>query len=46
MTRRRWEDKIKMDIREVGWGHGLDDLAQDRDRYRALVNAMTNLRVP
>jgi hypothetical protein len=38
--RRRWEDNIKMDLREVGWG-GMDriNLAQDRDRWRALVNA-------
>jgi hypothetical protein len=45
--RRRWEDNIKMDVREVGWG-GMDwiSLAQDRDRWRALVNAVMNLRVP
>jgi hypothetical protein len=45
--RRRWEDNIKMDLREVGWG-GMDwmNLAQDRDRWRALVNAVMNLRVP
>jgi hypothetical protein len=42
----RWEDNIKMDVREVGWG-GMDwiNLAQDRDRWRALVNAVMNLRV-
>ena len=44
---RRWEDNIKMDIREVGCG-GMDwmELAQARDRWRALVNAIMNLRVP
>jgi hypothetical protein len=45
--RRRWEDNVKMDLREVGWG-GMDwiSLAQDRDRWRALVNAVMNLWVP
>jgi len=45
--RRRWEDNIKMDVQEVICG-GIDwiDLAQDRDRWRALVNAVMNLRVP
>jgi hypothetical protein len=45
--KRRWEDNIKMDLREVGW-RGMDwiNLAQDRDRWRALVNAVMNLRVP
>jgi hypothetical protein len=45
--RRRWEDNIKIDLREVGWG-GMDwiNLAEDRDRWRALVNAVMNLRVP
>jgi hypothetical protein len=45
--RRRWEDNIIMDLREVGWG-GMDwiNLAQDRDRWRALVNEVMNLRVP
>ena len=46
-TRRRWEDNIKMDLKVVGCG-GMDwiDLAQDRMRWRALVNAVMNLRVP
>jgi hypothetical protein len=45
--RRRWVDDIKLDLREIGWG-GMDwiDLAQDRYRYRALVNTVMNLRVP
>jgi hypothetical protein len=44
---RRWEDNIKMDLREIGWG-GMDwiDLAQDSDQWRALVNTVMNLRVP
>jgi hypothetical protein len=44
---RRWEDNIKMDLREVGWG-GMDwiDLAQNKDRWRAVVGAVMNLRVP
>jgi hypothetical protein len=43
-SRRRWEDNIKMDLQEVGWG-GMDwiELAQNRDRWRALVNALMNL---
>jgi hypothetical protein len=44
---RRWEDNIKMDFQEVGWeGMYWIDMAQDRDRWRALVNAVMNLRVP
>jgi hypothetical protein len=46
-TRRRWEDKINMDLQEVGCGD-MDwiELAEDRDRWRTLVNAEMNLRVP
>jgi hypothetical protein len=44
--RRRWEDNIKMDLQDVGWGMDWIRLAQDRDRWRALVNAVMNLRVP
>ena len=45
--RRRWENNIKMDLHEVGCG-GTDwiELAQDRAMWRALVNAVMNLRVP
>jgi hypothetical protein len=46
IPRRRWEDDIKMDFQEVRCG-GIDwiDLAQDRDRLRALVNEVMNIRV-
>jgi len=44
--RRRWEDNIKMDLREVGGGGDWMELAQDRDRWRAFVNTMMNFRVP
>jgi hypothetical protein len=45
--RRRWVDNIKMDLRDIGWD-GMDwfDLAQDREQWRSLVNAVMNLRVP
>jgi hypothetical protein len=43
----RWMDNIKIDLRGIGWD-GMDwiDLAQDRNRRRALVNTVMNLRVP
>ena len=46
-SRRRWEDNIKMDLEEMGFGC-MDwiELAQDRDRWRALVNEVMDLRVP
>jgi hypothetical protein len=44
---RRWKDNLKTVLEEVGWG-GMDwiDLAQSRDRWRGLVNAVMNFRVP
>jgi hypothetical protein len=47
LGRPRWEDNIKMDLQKVEW-EGVDwiDMAQDRDRWRAVVNAVMNLRVP
>jgi len=47
IPRRRWEDNIKMDLQEVGYG-GMDwiDLAQDKNRWLALVNVVMSLRVP
>jgi len=44
--RRRWEDNITMGLWEVGGGGDWKELAQDRDRWRALVNTVMNLRVP
>jgi hypothetical protein len=45
--RLRWEDNIKIDLQEVGW-EDVDwiDMAQDRYRWRAVVNAVLNLRIP
>jgi hypothetical protein len=44
--RHKWEEGIRMDLREIGWG-GMEwiHLAQDRDRWRAVVSAVMNLRV-
>jgi hypothetical protein len=45
--RRRWVDNIRKDLGEVGWGDvAWIDLAKDRNRWRALVNSVLNLRVP
>jgi len=46
-SRRRWEDNIKMDLQSGMWGH-MDwiDMAEDRDRWRALANAAMNIQVP
>jgi hypothetical protein len=44
--RRRWEDGIRLDLREIGWGSAdWIHLAHDRDRWRALANTVMNLRV-
>jgi hypothetical protein len=45
--RRRWVDNVKIDLSVIGWD-GVDwvDLAQDRDKWRALVNTVMNSRVP
>jgi hypothetical protein len=46
LPRRRWVDNIKMDLLEIGWGGvGWINLAQDRDKWIVLVNAVINLRV-
>ena len=45
--RRRWKDNIKMDLQEAGGGRGdWMELAQDRDKWRALVGTVTDFRVP
>ena len=44
--RRRWEDNIKMDLQEEGGGGDWMELAQDKDRWWALVNTVMNFRVP
>jgi hypothetical protein len=44
-SRRRWENGIRMDLRETGWGVDWIQLAQDRGRWRALVDTMMNLWV-
>ena len=45
--RRRWEDNIKVDLQEVGGDRGGSmELAQDRDRWRALVGTVRDFRVP
>jgi hypothetical protein len=45
--RRRWEDNVRMNLREIGW-EGVDcmHLRQDRDQWRCLVNTVMNLQVP
>jgi hypothetical protein len=44
--RRRWVDNIRMDLGEVGWDDDWIGLSGDRNRWRALVNSVLNLRVP
>jgi hypothetical protein len=45
--RHRWEDNIKMDLRELEWsGMGWINIAQDRDHWQSLGNTVTHLRVP
>jgi hypothetical protein len=47
IPRRRWEDNIKMDLRETGW-EGVNCMRMDQDRYQclALLNTVMNIRVP
>jgi hypothetical protein len=42
----KWEDNIKMELREVGWGMDWNGLAHDVNRWRAFANAVMNLRFP
>ena len=43
----KWDDNIKMDLQQVGrWDMDWTDLAQDRDRWQAIVKVVTNLQVP
>jgi hypothetical protein len=44
--RKKWDHKIKTDLQEVGWGVDWIELAQDRDMWRNLLNAVMNLQVP
>jgi hypothetical protein len=45
--RRRWEDDFKIDLQEVGWGDMVwIDMAQDKDRWRAVMNAVMIIRIP
>jgi hypothetical protein len=44
--RHRWDDDIKMDPQEMGWGMDWMELAEDRDRWWAVVNVVMNLRFP
>jgi hypothetical protein len=46
IPRCRWMNNIKMDLRETGCGMDWIDLAEDKDQWRALVNTVTNLRIP
>jgi hypothetical protein len=41
----KWDDNIKMDLREIGWGGDWIHLAQDRDQWQALVNTVMKLQV-
>jgi hypothetical protein len=45
-TGRRWKDNIKMDLREVGWGYGLDRSGSGQGQVAGFLNAVMNLRVP